>query len=102
MRSPESDIDLGCSEGEGVRSEKLDMLADLADAGFCDVDLVFLPEDDIVLRFEAVRHNCIVYQRPDFDPGTLYSLTLRMYFDFLPYLRVQREAYKDRILHGQS
>jgi hypothetical protein len=74
----------------------------LARKGFCTVDLVFLPTDDIVLQYEAVRLNRIVYQRPDFDGPTVFSLVIRRYLDFVPYLKVQREAYKRRILNGPA
>jgi predicted nucleotidyltransferase len=69
-----------------VRFVRLDMLADLARVGFCDVDLVFLDTDDIVLKYEAVRQNQPVYQRADFDRGAFYSQIVRQYLDFLPYL----------------
>jgi hypothetical protein len=82
--------------------QKIDILARLAQEGFCNVDLVLLPRDDIVLQYEAVRMNRIVYRRPEFDSAAFYSLVIRRYLDFLPYLRVQRQAYKERILHGQA
>jgi uncharacterized protein len=100
---PESDLDLAVVSGhDRSSSEKLDILARLAQEGFCNVDLVFLPKDDIVLQYEAVRMNRIVYRHPDFDSAALYSLVIRRYLDFLPYLEVQRQAYKERILHGQA
>lgn len=46
---------------------KLDILAELAQAGFCNVDLAPLDTDDIVLKHEAVRQNRLVYQTDDFD-----------------------------------
>ena len=99
----ESDLDLAAVPRRGsVRDKRLDILADLARHGFCNVDLVFLDTDDIVLKYEAVRQNRLVYQAEDFDRGAMYSKIVRQYFDFLPYLKVQREAYKRRILHGQS
>ncbi|MBN2389280.1 MAG: nucleotidyltransferase domain-containing protein [Anaerolineae bacterium] len=98
-----SDLDLAIvPRHHQVRQRRLDILADLARHGFCDVDLVFLDTDDITLRYEAVRQNRLVYQTTDFDRGALYSIIVRQYFDFLPYLDVQREAYKRRILDGQS
>jgi uncharacterized protein len=100
----ESDLDLAIvpSRGGGtVRDYHLDILTDLARHGFCHVDLVFLDTPDIVLKYEAVRHNRLVYQREDFDRGSYYSLVVRQYFDFLPYLKVQREALKRRMLRGQ-
>ena len=97
----ESDLDLAIVPYRGtIRPEKLDILADLAHHGFCNVDLVFLDTDDIVLKFEAIRHNCLIYHTADFDRGSMYSKIVRQYFDFLPYLKVQREAYKRRTIDG--
>jgi uncharacterized protein len=99
----ESDLDLAVLADENnLASQKLDILTELARNGFCNVDLVILPGDDVVLQYEAVRLNRIVYQRPDFDSAAVFSLFVRRYLDFLPYLKVQREAYKQRILHGQG
>jgi len=98
-----SDLDLAIVPGdETLRENKLDILADLARSGFCNVDLLFLDVRDVVLRHEAVRRNVVIYQTADFDRGEMYSRVVREYLDFLPYLRVQREAYKRRLLHGQS
>ncbi|OQY31095.1 MAG: DNA polymerase III subunit beta [Anaerolineaceae bacterium 4572_5.1] len=95
----ESDLDLGIySEDQSFREKKLDILTDLAREGFCDVDLAFLNTKDILLKYEVVRHNNLVYQREDFDAGSFFSLIMRQYNDFYPYLKVQREAYKRRIL----
>jgi uncharacterized protein len=99
----ESDLDLAVLADENsLCGRKLEILTELAKNGFCNVDLIFLPGDDIVLQHEAVRLNRIVYQRPDFDAASFFSLIVRRYLDFLPYLKVQREAYKQRVLHGQS
>ena len=98
---PRSDLDLAViPRHASVRAQKLDILADLARHGFCDVDLVFLDTSDIVLKYEAIRQNRLVYQAEDFDAAGTYSLIVRQYLDFLPYLEVQRAAYKRRILHG--
>lgn len=57
----ESDLDLAIvPRSEKVREQKLDILADLARHGFDRVDLVYLDTDDIVLRYEAVKHNQLV------------------------------------------
>ncbi|MFN3490708.1 MAG: type VII toxin-antitoxin system MntA family adenylyltransferase antitoxin [Anaerolineales bacterium] len=98
----ESDIDLAIApRDKTLRSQKLDILADLTKNGFNSIDLVFLDTPDILVRFEAVRQNQLIYCRPNFDPHSFYSLTLRQYFDFLPYLKVQRQAHKQRIFqHG--
>ena len=75
-------------------------MSDLARKGFCNVDLVFLDTTDIGLKYEAVSPNRLIYQREDFERGTYYSKIIRQYLDFLPYLNVQRAAYKRRILNG--
>ena len=57
----ESDLDLAVvPRHSAVRARKLEILADLARCGFCNVDLVFLDTDDIVLKYEAVRQNRLV------------------------------------------
>lgn len=100
---PESDIDLAVVPASpAARARRLEILTDLAREGFCNVDLVFLDTDDIVLKYEAVRLNQVVYQTEDFDPGEMYSRIVRQYLDFLPYLRVQREAYKRSIRNGSD
>ena len=97
-----SDLDIGIvTKTPSLHESKLDILTDLAKIGFCEVDLVFLDVEDIVLRFETVKHNKVIYQTSDFDKGEYYSRILRQYFDFLPYLKVQREALKRRILDGK-
>jgi predicted nucleotidyltransferase len=99
----ESDLDLAIVPRSGaLRERRLEILTDLACHGFCEVDLVFLDTDDIVLKYEAVRQNLVIYQTEDFDRGSYYSKIVRQYLDFLPYLKVQREAYKRRILSGQG
>ena len=98
---PDSDIDLALvPRSTALRRQKLDILADLAQAGFDNVDLVILDTKDLVLQYEAVRYNQIIYRAPDFESGTFYSNTVRKYLDFLPYLEVQRQAYKRRIING--
>ncbi len=102
----ESDVDLGIILRPGSpRPNKLDVLADLVKAGFENVDVVFLDPSairDIVLWFEVVRHNKVVYASEDFDRGALFSKIVRMYWDFLPVLETQRKAYKERILGGEA
>jgi predicted nucleotidyltransferase len=99
----ESDIDLTIyPDTPELRRQKLAILTELARFGFCNVDLVFMDENDIVLQYEAVRQNIVVYQTPGFDRGSTYSNIVRRYLDFYPYLTEQRNAYKERILGGQS
>ena len=97
----ESDIDLAIyPDTPGLRGQKLAILTELARFGFCNVDLVFMDENDIVLQYEAVRQNNVVYRAPGFDRGSTYSRIVRQYLDFYPYLTDQRNAYKKRILSG--
>ena len=97
----ESDLDLAIVEkNKAIWDKKLDILADLVREGFDHVDLIFLGKADIVLQYEAVKMNIVIYKRSDFDRGELYSRIVREYLDFYPYLEVQRKAYKERILRG--
>jgi len=98
-----SDLDLAIvCRSKTLRGKKLALLTDLARCGFCDVDLVFLDTKDIVLKYEAVRQNRLVYSTPNFNRGSMYSKVVREYLDFAPYLKVQREAYKRRIERGSA
>ena len=103
----DSDLDLAilstpdCT-GDTQRKLKLDILAELARHGFDNVDLVLLDTENILLKYEAIRQNRLVYAVPGFDRGAIYSDVVRKYLDFRPYLAVQREAYKQRVLHDQG
>ena len=81
---------------------KLVILADLTAEGVDRIDLIALDGADPVMCFEAVHPNCLVFARPDFDHGQYLSRALREYFDLEPYLRIQREAFKRRVLSGQA
>lgn len=97
----QSDIDLGIlPRNSSLREKKLDILADITARGFNNVDIVFLDTLDIVVKFEVIRHNKLIYRADDFDSGSFFSLTIRQYLDFLPYLNIQCEAYKQRILQN--
>ena len=95
----ESDLDLGIKGEEGIKSQQLDILTELARHGFCHVDLVFLNTNDIFMKYEVVRHNHLLYRRKDFASSSFYSLIMRQYEDFYPYLKVQRKAFKRRLLN---
>lgn len=100
---PSSDFDIALvGAGAELQLQKLDILTALVAAGFERVDLVLLDGADPFMQFEAVHHNCLIFARPDFDRGAYYSRVVRMYFDFEPYLRIQREAMKQRLTHGQA
>jgi len=105
----ESDLDLGIvvDEEKWDRSDKVPLIGECMDAARRDrVDLVILNDAPLVLQFEAVRPNEVLYASDDFDPGGFSSKVLRMYWDFQPHLRRQRKAYKRRLLnegrHGKS
>lgn len=55
---------------------------------------------DLVVQYEALRPHRLVYAAPDYEHGRVFSLVLRKYWDFLPYLEVQRAAYKQRLERG--
>ena len=97
----ESDLDLAIlANDSSILKKRLDLLEALAREGFCHIDLVFIEDGDIVLQYEAVKNLRIIYKRDTFDLGTFFSRIVRQYFDFYPYLKVQREAYKERVLNG--
>ena len=96
-----SDLDLGIvvNEDEWDPSDKVPLIGDCMDAARRDrVDLVILNDAPLVLQFEAVRPNVLLYAADDFEHGAFVSKVVRMYWDFQPYLRRQRKAYKERRL----
>ncbi|MEA3238389.1 MAG: nucleotidyltransferase domain-containing protein [Candidatus Bipolaricaulota bacterium] len=94
---PDSDVDLAVIPADtSAREKKLDILAELADHGYCNVDLVFIDENDLILANEAIRQNKLIYATDDFDRGTTYSNIVRKYLDFEFFLRAQHHAYKRR------
>ncbi|MFQ5488534.1 MAG: nucleotidyltransferase domain-containing protein [Gammaproteobacteria bacterium] len=97
-----SDLDLALVVNQPLGLRKLDILAALTAEGLDNVDLVVLSSDDVVLRFEAVRLNQLVYARKGFDRGGYYSRSIREYLDFLPYLEAQRTARRRRLAHGKA
>lgn len=100
---PDSDIDLALvPDGPGLGAKRLEIFAALVEAGVDNVDLVILDTGEVVTRFEAVRQNCLVYARDDFDAGAYYSRSVREYLDFQPYLTRQRMAMKRRLLDGSA
>lgn len=99
----DSDVDLALvGPRDALRAIRLEILTELTATGVDRPDLVVLDGADPSLRFEAVRVNCLIYARPDFDHGSYFSRTLREYFDLEPYLNIQREAYKQRLLRGEA
>ncbi len=95
------DIDLGIVDSDSaIRERKVDLYADLVNQGFEDADIVFFNTADLVLQFEIIHHNKLIYRTESFNHGELFSNTIRKYFDFEPYLKRQRQKMKERILNG--
>ena len=88
----EANVALGPA-GPSARDRKLDLLADLVEAGFERVDLVVLDRDDPVLRFEAIGPNRLVYAAAGYDPDEAFAQALRRYDDTARLRRLVREAY---------
>lgn len=93
----ESDTDFGFTADKNMREE---LSTELVKIGFTNFSLVYIPEATLLLQFEIVRMNKLIYARPDFDRGSFFSRIVRMYQDFQPYRDVQREEYKKRVLNG--
>ena len=99
--TPGSDVDLAIiTANPHLRAQRLDLLTALTAAGMDNVDLIFPDGRDVVLRYESIRQNCLVYARDNFDRGACYARALREYLDFLPYLEIQRQAFKRRLLNA--
>jgi len=97
----DSDLDLAVfAQTDDYSGLKLDVLERLSLSGFERVDIAFFQQATPLLRFQMVRHNQLLYGRPNVSSGALFSRCLNDYFDLEPTLRVQRAAYKERILHG--
>lgn len=98
-----SDLDLAIDPATPrARARKLDLLTDLVTAGFEDVDLVILPDDDPVLRFEAIGPNRLVYAAPGYDAPEAFVQALRHYDDTARLRRIVREAYYERLLRDDG
>ncbi len=98
-----SDIDLGIVYNDSSITEmKVDLYAELVKKGFEKADIVFFNTADLVLQFEIIHHNQLIYCKKSFNHGELFSKTIRKYFDFQPYLIRQQKAYKRRILNDKN
>lgn len=97
----DSDLDLAVSARTGdYAGLKLDLLERLSLSGFEQLDIAFFQQATPLLRYQMVRHNQLLYCRSNSSSGALFSRCLNDYFDLEPTLRVQRAAYKERVLHG--
>lgn len=93
----ESDTDFGFVADRNCKEE---LSLELVKIGFINFSLAYIPEATLLMQFEIVRMNKLIYERSDFDRGSFFSRIVRMYQDFQPYRDVQREEYKKRILNG--
>jgi len=96
----QSDLDIALVVSKPLGMQKLDILAEIIAQGIDHVDLVTLDKDDVVLKFEVIRHNVLIYAKNDFDHGGYYSKIIREYFDFIPILNEQRAAKKRELVGG--
>lgn len=98
---PDRDLNLGISAScSNPASLKLLLLEELAAVEFEKVDITFFEQSPPLVCFEMVRHNRLLYCREGFSASGLFSHCLKEYFDIEPDLKVQREAYKRRLLYG--
>lgn len=100
----DSDVDVGLVVDleQWEPRDKVGLLGECVRAGVERIDLVVLNDAPLVVQFEAVRHNVLLYEADDFSPGTFVSKVLRLYWDFEPYLERQRKAYKRRLLNKED
>ncbi|RKD32295.1 type VII toxin-antitoxin system MntA family adenylyltransferase antitoxin [Thermohalobacter berrensis] len=97
-----SDIDLGILlKDKYDKKIKLDILSEMAEIGFCKVDLVILNEAPILMKYEIVKHNKLIYKKDNFDSNSYFSSVIRRYLDFNPFLEVQNKYFKERLLNGK-
>jgi len=96
-----SDLDMGILlDEEYNKMIKLDILTELTQNNFDNIDLVVINNASILVKYEIVKHNRLIYCRNDFDFSAYYSKVVRLYLDFKPYLEVQRMYLKERIING--
>ncbi|MDZ7799540.1 MAG: nucleotidyltransferase domain-containing protein [Trueperaceae bacterium] len=96
-----SDVDLAVEpRTPEARRRKLDMLGDLVEAGFENVDLIILDRNDPVLRFEAMQPFDVIYAAPGVDPFESFLRAFKVYWDTEPLRRRMRrrtfERFSDR------
>lgn len=95
----QSDVDFGFVADRNIKEE---LGIELVKAGFSNFSLVFIPEATLLLQFEIVRMNKIIYEKDGFPRGDFFSRIVRMYRDFRPYKEIQIKYLKERILNDRS
>ncbi len=97
----DSDYDFAVVLKHGSKVDiKFELLTILTEAGFDEISVVVLDDSDPYLNFQAVKHNKLLFKKPDFNQHEYYSLTVRKYLDIEPYLARQRKELKARMLNG--
>ena len=97
----DTDIDLGIvASDNSIEKRKVNLHADMIRQGLDHVDLVFFDSADLILQFEIIHQNKLIYSKEEFKHGELFSNTIRKYLDFKPYLDRQRKNLKSRIING--
>jgi len=91
-----SDIDVAVVVDSSAAFPLWEAHTALVTAGLDRVDLAVLGERDLVLRFEAVRQNRLLFARADFPRGEYFSQTVREFFGLSRVFRTQREALRRR------
>ena len=96
-----SDLDLGIvvdPDRWAPTDHKVPLITDCMEAAERDwIDLVVLNDAPLVVQFEVLRPNVLLYARDDFHHGCFFSKVARMYWDFEPHFRRQRKALKERL-----
>ena len=98
-----SDIDIGLllsDDFKDITKFKLDILGNLTAKQFDNIDVIILNNSSLLMQFEAVKHNNIIYKQDCFDSCEFFSIIVRKFFDFRRLLEVQRSYLKKRILDG--
>lgn len=97
-----SDIDIGMVLDETYGKDiKIEILKDLVCEEFCNVDLVILNEVSLIMKFEIVKHNKLIYKKRNFNHPSYFSNAIRQGLDFKPFIEVQRKYYKERLLNDR-
>lgn len=101
---PDSDVDVGLVVNADAweASDTLAVVNAAGDAGIEWMDAVVLNDAPLVVQFEAVSPNRCIYSRDGFCVGSFVSRVVHMYWDFEPYLRLQREGMKRRLLDDDA
>jgi predicted nucleotidyltransferase len=97
----DSDIDVGLiGPSQKLKEAKVAVLSKLAENGFSNIDLVIFNEATIQLQYEIIHPNHLLFARNKDDMSTLFSITLRKYWDFKHLLTEQADIYKEKLLNG--